>query len=665
MKKFCIVAFTLISIPSIYAQVDSVITIEEYLENFLDESMIDEEDSQLLDMIEQLLSNKVDINKAELHDFLTIPFLDINTAEKILTHRNKYGQFFSLSEIGSIEGINTLEINRVLPFLKVEFVVQESIKRRESEPDFALPGEAINYKIELRSRVLKDLQERRGFTENIYSGSNLKIYQRIKGEYHNYRFGGLVEKDAGENSLTDFNSFFLYGENILGLDKIAAGDYLVEFGQGLALWSPYSFSKGSEAVNTVNKNHRNLVPYTSTDENKFFRGAAIELEFNGLKVNPFYSYNKIDGNIDVNNILSLPRDGYHRTVSEIERRKTITENVYGSIINYQLFSTTNIGFLYFHSKYNYSFIGGDSFELNGDRFNFYSFTYQSLVENLYFSGEIAYNGKTVANIHSILANFSNALSIILSVRNYPASYSNIFAGGFGESSNTQNEFGIYTGLKWRTKIGTFNTFYDQFKFPSATFDNPLPTVGSEFLLGYQNKLSKNAELNFRYNLENKEVTELIGINKEIINRKKQKLRTELSYSIDKTIRLKSRLEFSFIDFSKLNNYEEGLLVFQDARFIIDKNLNAYTRVIFYQTDSYESRIYEFENDLTGVMNNPALYGKGIKWYLLIRYSPLTFLNISFKYSENYKPEEKTLSSGYAEIKNNLDNKIGLQIDLKF
>jgi hypothetical protein len=60
-----------------------------------------------------------------------------------------------------------------------------------------------------------------------------------------------------------------------------------------------------------------------------------------------------------------------------------------------------------------------------------------------------------------------------------------------------------------------------------------------------------------------------------------------------------------------------------------------------------------------------MYGKGIRWYLIIKYKPLKFLTLSTKYSETYKPDETSLSSGDNEIMGNIDNRISLQIDLSF
>ena len=74
---------------------------------------------------------------------------------------------------------------------------------------------------------------------------------------------------------------------------------------------------------------------------------------------------------------------------------------------------------------------------------------------------------------------------------------------------------------------------------------------------------------------------------------------------------------------------------------------------------------EYENDLTGILSNVVLFGKGVRWYLLVKFKPIEIISISAKYSETYKPLEMSISSGFSEIRNNVDNKINVQLDISF
>jgi hypothetical protein len=107
------------------------------------------------------------------------------------------------------------------------------------------------------------------------------------------------------------------------------------------------------------------------------------------------------------------------------------------------------------------------------------------------------------------------------------------------------------------------------------------------------------------------------------------------------------------------------MVFQDVRYSPFQNISVDTRIILFQTDSFNSAIYEYENDLNGILSNVALYGEGLRWYFHIRFRPFNFLSLAVKYSETFKPLDKNLGSGLSEINNNLDNKLGFLLEMSF
>jgi hypothetical protein len=259
----------------------------------------------------------------------------------------------------------------------------------------------------------------------------------------------------------------------------------------------------------------------------------------------------------------------------------------------------------------------------------------------------------------------NNFLLVASIRNYPSDYKNYYARGFGETNTTNDEFGIYFGLKWKTNFGVLNFYLDQFSFTNGNRANRLPTNGNEISVSYSFNPISNGNLFFRYFNEQKEGIELTENGNEIVIRTTNKLRTEFVANINKQLRIKSRIEILLSAKDRINNSENGLLVFQDFQYKIKNKLTFYGRIIFFQTDGYASRIYEFENDLIGVMTNQALWGTGLKWYLLFRYNPFSSFHISAKYTELFKPNETKLGSGYNSIEGNTENKFSLQLDYSF
>ena len=658
MTRNILILFLLfLSVGKLYSQQDTTLT-TDIIENYFDEEQAEDEDSQLYDLFEYIIQNPIDINTSDKNDLLTIPTIDIRIASAVIAYRNEHGSFSSIYDLQKIPQLSQDDVNKLMPFITVT-------KTYSTQTQNFLNDIITNTAINFRSRTLTDLQNKNGFTTGKYIGTKPKTYSRLQARYGNRVYTGvLVEKDAGENSINDFSSFFVEVKEIGIIKNVIAGDFLVEFGQGLAMWSPYAFSKGADAVASSIKRARDVTPYTSADENQFFRGVASSINIGGLKATAFYSKNNLDANIDTltNLITSTPLDGYHRTDSEINKKNRTVETIFGTAINYNINDNFSIGGLFYKSKFDNGFEYTTPLALTGDAFDFYSVSYNTYYQNLAMSGEFAYNGISVASLNKLQISFSKNLSLVTLIRSYPRNFSNLHSRGFGESGGTQNEFGIYTGLRWRTPIGLFNIYYDQFKFPFATYYNPVPSTGHEYMINYEVKPFNKTSLLLRYKRENKETSTAINDETKLVDQIKQNLRFEIKYRVSKLIQLRTRVELMFYDLASMQN-EKGFLAFQDAKYQPNDALRFYGRIIFFQTDSYDSRIYEFENDLIGVMTNSALYGKGIKWYMLINYKPLNWISISAKYSEMYKPDERTLGSGLSEINTNIDNKFSFQIDI--
>ena len=649
----------------LFSQTDSsYIGTEESLEDIIQEPTGQTDDSNLFEILEQLKQNPIDLNKASVSDLQQIPGVDLHSAETIVKHRKKYGHFFGPQELNAVPGLSNEVIKRMLPFVKAEQQTQREETQQPEEPTFSRFFH--NTKVILRSRFSNDLQTRKGFSQNKFEGTKPKAYNRFYVRYlSNYQFGYIAEKDAGESAIDEFYSLHFAIRNLGILKNLVLSDYLIEFGQGLALWSPYGFSKGADAIYPVKKKGRIVRPYSSATEVNFLRGAAASIKINDFIVSAFYSKNKFDANIDslTGRIISTPQSGFHRTNSEISKKNTAEEKMIGGRIDYSLSGFLSAGVLYYNSTFSNSFLPQSVFDFSGSNFNYYSFYYDLVLSGINVFGEVAYNGTSVASINSVQLAVSRDFSFIASIRSYPRNYLSLHGFAFGErSGTTTNEFGIYTGIRWRTPIGLLNFYYDQFKFPFATFNNPLPSNGDEFLADLTSKLFHGVESRIRYKYENKDIRIPLDNTKSLVKRLRQLFRFELIYNLSRQIRLKGRFEFNDYRVAETGTQEKGYLFFQDIRFTPGSNFNFYGRIIFFRTDSFNSAIYEYENDLTGVLTNRALFGEGIRWYMILRFRPLRYLTISAKYSETYKPKEKTISSGINEIEGNLDNRVSLQID---
>lgn len=649
------------------AQTDSsYLKTEDLIESVIEDALEETDNSDLFDSFEHLIANPIDINTADITELLRIPFIDVNSANLIIAHRKKFGSYFSINELYSIRDIPKEVTDKIVPFVTLtrKQFIQEPSKQVVSVKRFI-----DEIKVELRTRTIQDFQERKGFADNKYAGSNTKMYNRLLVKQgSNYQLGILAEKDAGETSLNDFTSFHLLVKDISLLKTLALGDYILEFGQGVALWGTYDVTKSTDAIYPAKKNARGIRAYTSSTEVEFLRGGATAIEYNDFKLSAFYSYNYFDANIDTisNIITSRPIDGFHRTAGELFRKDLGLEKLFGGALEYKIANRIKLGYLAYQAEINFPIEPTTTYGISGDSFFYNSAFYDAVFSNINLFGEFSYDGTSVASINGLNISVSRNFSLVTAFRNYPKNYVNYKGSGFGERAGaTSNETGFYTGFRWRTEIGLLNFYYDQFKYPYRTFTDVSPSQGDEFLAELSSKPYRSAETKIRYKYENKEVTQTIDDLKQLTKRLRQSIRAEVAFYPVKSIRLKTRVEYNYFRINHLNQKEDGTLLFQDIRYTPTNNLNIYGRVIFFRTDSFNSAIYEYENDLTGVLTNLAMYGEGMRWYFVLRYRPIKLFTLSLKYSETFKPKEKTLSSGNNLINNNIDNRISLQLDFNY
>ncbi|MFH2031172.1 MAG: helix-hairpin-helix domain-containing protein [Bacteroidota bacterium] len=652
-KTFIIVLSTIIFIlfPNQIAAQTEPLNMEE-LENLFEDALLDEEESDFYIRIEELLENKLNINSAPIELMLRIPFIDHSIFEKIIQYRIEFGKIFSFDELKSLDGIDDKTFRLITLFFALEDL--------DTKSDFNYS----KFDFEFRSRAISDLQDKEGIINGRYPGSALKSYQRVKINFEDkLQVKALIEKDAGETSFYDFSTFAVEVNDLLYFDNIIVGGFVAEFGMGLVNWAPYAISKGTEPVYPLIKGGNGINSFVSSEENNFFSGIAVKKTFTkNLDVSTYYSSKSVDASVTDDSFSSLNYTGYHRTESELRNNDALNEINSGIMLGYRI-SKTNLNLLFHHTEFDKSFTPNNNLLPTGKEFNYASLAYNTRNENIFINGETAYSFTNFATINSIQFSILKNFSIVFSQRYYSPNYFSFHANGFSESG-INNETGYYAGVKFRNTFGDFACYYDVYSFPKGNNSTKLQLSGRDFLFNYEKRIFENSTIAVRYKTEKKEdvFTENLG-DKIVASKTTDKYRINLTYQPNKKIKLKTRIELS--RYKDLGATENGLLLYQDFSSNPYPNLYFIGRIILFDTDSYNSRIYEFENDLVGVMTNAPLYGKGVRWYGVIKYHLLNNYIVGIKYSETFKPEVDSFGSGNDEMKGNIQSRLAMQIDIRF
>ena len=77
------------------------------------------------------------------------------------------------------------------------------------------------------------------------------------------------------------------------------------------------------------------------------------------------------------------------------------------------------------------------------------------------------------------------------------------------------------------------------------------------------------------------------------------------------------------------------MFFQEVRYKpLGRPYSLAVRWSMFQTDSYETRIYSYEQDMVGSFSLPAYSDEGHKYYFLLRYRLLKGLDVWIRYSRS-------------------------------
>ncbi len=637
-------------------------------ESLLEQIETESDNSAQLDRLQWLEEHPFDLNTVSREELATIPRVTAAEISSVLNLRKRLKRFSSVNQLELIEGTGDIVLEKLRPYVVV--AVEEEASK--------------SIGVSFTSRTQRDLQPRAGFRDASFVGSSLKHYHRIIVTQPEQAEACLVlEKDAGERIADSHLAGYVALSNLAFLSHIIVGDFVVEAGQGLALWRGSAFGKGSEAVTVLKKTGLGAQPYRSVDEFNFLRGvaasSAIHVGEHSLVATLFSSRRSLSASSDEHGVSSFYEEGLFRTESELRRRGSVVETMVGGRLQFLSSNDWRIGSTFYRTTFSKPIVANSLFEFAGrsatliavdGELNVGWLSPQLLQLTLF--GELARSGDhAIAGMIGSLFHFTRRVSVALGYREYSPRFASLHAAGFGERGETNNERGFYLGAEAQATHWLRITGYlDHFTFPWRTFFNPLPSAGRDLLVQADVSPFPKLEISTRYSDKKSENIEArldaFGRDTRLpVDRLQQKLRLTATYTANKRLRLRGRIEHIFVDYDFLKRGERGMLLYYEMRYGVLPNLTAEARIIVFDTDSYDSRVYEFENDVRGVFSNPALYGKGRRWYLLARWKPTETIVLSAKYSETLFDGVKAIGSGLSEIQGEVDNRVALQLDVKF
>ncbi len=658
--KICLLAPLFLA--CIYSQTDTSEAVSdiysEIIENSVDEN--EEESDNYLSVLEALRENPVDLNTADIFELQRLPYITPGKAEKILDYRRKYGKIFSVKELAGLEGFDPQTINDISPFVVIDLNTYKD-KFTGSQQNGRRSDKWV---AALRCRTIFPLQIKQGFKENKFTGTPVKNYNRLQIKFgSNADINFLSDKDEGENKINDFYSFNFRLKNYYFVQSLIVGDYYVESGQGLTLWGAYSNSIGTGISSAAVRNQKNIVPYTSSGEYGFLRGIAASFKLRNFNLSVFYSSKPVDANIDssIGIITSFKQDGYHRTQTETAKKGNSNELLLGTVLEFYAKNFLKAGIIAARTSLNMPL--KSKYGSPQNKFENYSFYYDLYLKAIRFSGEAAYDNKNIAMINNFYYLISSKVNSIVSFRYYSPFFGSLHGLGFGEGSSTNNEIGFYTGLSFNFSFGKVFFNFDTYTHPMPVYNSLFPTKGLTAAFSFLSGKFSDSEILLRYNYSKSEFKEDVNNISVMSEKLKNKLRVELKKYYGCMV-LKSRIDYNWLKLNFNDLKDNGFMIMQDIQYNVLNYLKIYGRIIFFRSKSFDTAVYEFENDLEGLFKSCSLFGSGTRWYAILKLRLVNDVFLSVKYSETYKPDLTAIGTGNSQIDGNIDNMLGIQLDVR-
>ncbi len=664
-----------------FGQTETDPAVQQIIEQLAEELPEDFDFSDLTERLNFYRKNPVEVNRITRDQLQELFFLSPLQIGAFLEHRLSTGNFLSLLELQAIEGFDLQTVQKLNAFVYISDPNSLAGIKAKS-----LLSRGVN---DLMFRYSQYLQQQKGYQQNetdnrrTYLGSPQRLLLRYRYTYGRTISASLnMEKDAGEAFSPpgkipgfDFNSANIFIKDAGTFKKAVVGDYSLQFGQGLTLWSGLSFGK-SAIISSLVKPALGLQPYKSTNETLFFRGLAATFRYKFLDVTTFLSSRKLDAGLELRTdekpvITSLPQSGLHRTVNEFSNKQAARQTVYGAHLQIRK-GNFHSGLTGYHSRFNYDMLPGNSlynqFYFSGTALGNLGLNYGFTFKNTYVFGEAAYSDNNqIALLNGLMSSISSQVSVVLLHRYYPKNYRSFFNQAVSESSNAINETGFYSGLtvkpnsKWE-----ISAYADLFRFPWLKFGVDAPSFGHELFGQVNYNPTKKTKWVLRYKFEQKqENDDLLNTINTLEDVSRQGYRIEFGSKINKTFSIKNRIEFSNYKKETLRR-EMGWMIYQDIGFDPAKSkFSANMRLAVFDTPGFNSRIYAYENEVLYSYSVPAYQNSGIRFYLNTRYSVNRKIDLWTKFSVSNYFDLQTIGSGAEQINGSKRSEVKLQLRYQF
>jgi len=673
-----IILFYLLSLFAAFSQTNNngAMTWEDFVTIMTDET--DDEngpDSELFENLYELHYHPLNLNTITEQDLFQLPFLSTEDINNIMFYIDNHRPLMSTGELMFIYSLDRQKRLMTQLFCYAgDYKKQEySLKKlfKYSKNEITVRNDIPFYTKTGYSHVDDSILAKN--PNKVYQGNRLYHSLRYNFSSQDHFFAGFqMEKDPGEKYIDHFAGYAMI-KNIGHISTAIVGNYRVSFGHGLVVNTGSSFGKAMK-LSSMEIIDKGITKHSSTSESGYFTGGAATFKFGKIRASAFLSYQKADAtyNSDSVGLSSLKTDGLHRTLLEQSKKNNITKSDFGTNIHFDFqnlqFSltaaTTHLN-LPLQPKYSTKSTFYKQYNPQGCDFASFSLSYSYRLNKLMFSGETAISSSAVlATINQLqwTPNSLNTFTIIQ--RHYGVKYNSINARAFGENSSVKNEQGIYIG--WNSSaINNINisAYIDAMYFPWLKYQVSGSSYGFEGQTQITYTPSDKHNFTLRYRIKSKQKDSTESNISTLRYKTNQSIKIQHNLQLCENIILKTSVIGSIINFENTNN--KGIGISEAIRYTVMNKLRFDASLTYFNTDSYDSRIYNYESSLLYSFAMNTYYYQGLRGTLLASYNILEKLNLTAKLGSTIYFNKDVIGTNLEQINNKHKEDLQIQLRWKF
>ncbi|MEM6844035.1 MAG: helix-hairpin-helix domain-containing protein [Bacteroidota bacterium] len=663
-------------------------TLLETLFTQQDEDVAYEEQYEIL---YQLYTQPINLNEADGEELQELFFLNDRQISNLLHYRTSYGQLRTVYELQFIPAFNAITVQQMLPFVTVASIPADTLswKERWKRADKLLIFRQATTAETKRGFLPQDAASDSSASPD-FAGSKPQLYTRLRISRRNdFSLGFTLEKDAGEaigwqpqNSRygADFQSFHWQIQNRGSVKSLLIGDYNLQFGQGLLLGQGFNLGKSAFGVTSVGRTRSLVRPYTASTEFGFFRGATATLQQDigsvQIEITPFVSQQQLDAKLRSNPdssqyFQSLQTSGWHRTENELSSQDQVQEQVVGGNVLFKNQKRNGqVGISYIRTEFDYRWQPSSELrnrhEFSGGVNEAWGIFSNYRHRHYHFFGEVARSaGGGWGWLGGVSASLSSTVEMAWILRSYAPDFHSFYSNALSEGSRPINEQGLYWGLRIEPfKNAVLSAYYDYFRFPWLRFRVDAPSQGQETLARLDYKLTRWTQLFAQIRHEQKAIN--VDIDSLAVKVPLPGIRRQLSLGAThfptEGLRLNTRWQRTSYQLNQETS--RGWVIAQDVTYQ-NGRWKTDVRFALFDTETYDTRQYLYENDLLYTFSIPAYSGEGSRMYWVLRYKLNRQLSFWTKIGRTVYNDRDVIGSSHDAIDGNTRTDIRAQMIVKF